>query len=139
MSNNKPISVKVKTDKLMTALTEALASRIEDTKAHAKADKDHEKTIKEWETKVIDYIKSGKAKITELNSSRNWRSETEEAKVTITLTASLAYPQRENDLRPMWELKQEIEELENAIALLKMSDDEYINASTYKGVARLIK
>ncbi len=123
----------------MTALTEALTSRTEETKAHAKADKDHEKAIKEWEIKVIDYIKSGKAKITELNSHRNWRLDTQEATVTITLTASLVYPQRENNLRPMWELKQEIEELENAIALLKMSDDEYINASTYKGVARLIK
>jgi hypothetical protein len=139
MSNNKPISVKVKTDKLMTALTEALTSRTEEAKAHAKAEKDYEKAIKEWETKVIDYIKSGKAKVSDISSSRNWRSETEEAKVTITLPASLAFPQRENNLRPLYELKMEIEELENALALLKMSDDEFINASTYKGVARLIK
>lgn len=139
MSNNKPISVKVKTDKLMTALTEALTSRTEETKAHAKEEKDQEKAIKEWETKVIDYIKSGKAKVSDISTNRNWRSETEEAKVTITLPASLAFPQRENNLRPMYELKMEIEELENALALLKMSDDEFINASTYKGVARLIK
>ena len=139
MSNNKPISVKVKTDKLMTALTEALTSRTEEAKAHAKAEKDQEKAIKEWENKVIDYIKSGKAKVSDISTNRNWRSETEEAKVTISLTASLAFPQRENNLRPLYELKAEIEELENAIALLKMSDDEFINASTYKGVARLIK
>ena len=137
MSNNKPISVKVKTDKLMTALTEALTSRTEEAKAHAKAEKDQEKAIKEWETKVIDHIKSGKAKVSDISTNRNWRSE--EAKVTISLSASLAFPQRENNLRPLYELKTEIEELENALALLKMSDDEFINASTYKGVARLIK
>ena len=77
--------------------------------------------------------------MSDISTNRNWRTETEEAKVTISLTASLAFPQRENNLRPLYELKSEIEELENAIALLKMSDDEFINASTYKGVARLIK
>jgi hypothetical protein len=39
----------------------------------------------------------------------------------------------------MWSLNSDIEELENAIALLKMTDEEFVSTSTYKGVARLIK
>lgn len=139
MSNNKPISVKVKTDKLLTKLQETLASRKDEMKSHDKAEADHEKALKEWQEKVIDHIKSGKAKVSRVSHNHNWRSDTSEAEVTVALTASLAYPKQTNDLRAKWEIKNEIDELENAIALLKMSDEEFVSASTYKGVARLIK
>ena len=139
MSNNKPISVKVKTDKLMTALTEALKARQKQLGAHDKADADHKKSVKEWEAKVIDYIKSGKAKVSSVSPNRNWRSETDEAQVMVNLPANLAFPKDDNDLPPMWQVKSEIEELENAIAILSMSDEEFVSTSTYKGVARLIK
>jgi hypothetical protein len=139
MSNNKPISVKVKTVKLMTALTEALASRQKQLVAHDKAEADHKKSVKEWEAKILDLIKSGKAKVTSVSNNRNWRSETDEAQVMVTLPANLAYPKEDNNLPPVWQVKQEIEELENAIAILTMSDEEFVSTSTYKGVARLIK
>lgn len=139
MSNNKPISVKVKTDKIMTALSEALTARLDEVKAHAKADADHKKAVKEWETKVIAHIKEGKAKVSDVSHNTQWRTEAQEARVTLTLPASLVFPTNENSLRPEWQLRAEIEELENAIALLKMTDEEYVSTSTYKGVARLIK
>jgi len=139
MSNNKPISVKVKTDKLLTALKESLASRKEEMKAQDKADADFTKAIKEWETKVVDYIKSGKGKVTEVSQTHDWRKDTDNARVTITLPANLSYPTKDNALRATWEIKGEVEELENAIAILNMSDEEFVSTSTYKGVARLIK
>jgi len=139
MSNNKPISVKVKTDKLLTALKESLASRKEEMKAQEKADADFTKAIKEWEAKVIDYIKSGKGKVTDVSQTHDWRKDTDNARVTVTLPANLSYPEKNNALRATWEVKSEVEELENAIAILNMSDEEFVSTSTYKGVARLIK
>lgn len=139
MSNNKPISVKVKTDKLLTALKESLASRKEEMKAQEKADADFTKAIKEWEAKVIDYIKSGKGKVTDVSQTHDWRKDTDNARVTVTLPANLSYPTKDNALRATWEVKSEVEELENAIAILNMSDEEFVSTSTYKGVARLIK
>lgn len=139
MATNKAISVKVKTDKLMTALTEALASRKKELAVSEKAEADHRKAIKDWESKVVEFIKTGKAKVSKVNHTRNWRNETEEAEVTITLTSALAFPKDESNNRSDWQVKAEIEELENAIAILAMSDEEFVSTSTYKGVARLIK
>lgn len=139
MATSKAISVKVKTDKLMTALADALASRKKELEASEKAEADHEKAIKDWQSKVIDFIKSGKAKPTKVIHTRSWKTDTDEAEITITLTGAIAYPKNESNHRSDWQVKQEIEELENAIAILKMSDEEFVSTNTYKGVARLIK
>lgn len=135
----KSINVKVSTKKVIDALQKALDERKAEQVAHKKADTDFTKAKKDWEAKVIDHIKSGKAKVSSISANRNWRSETEEASVTINLPASLVFPTNENTLRPEWQLKQEIDELENAIAVLKMTDEEYVSTTTYKGVAQYIK
>jgi hypothetical protein len=135
----KSINVKVSTKKVIDALQKALDERKAEQVAHKKADADYTKAKKDWESKIIDLIKSGKAKVSNISANRNWRLETEEASVTITLPASLSFPTNENALRPEWQLKQEIDELENAIAVLKMTDEEYVSTTTYKGVAQYIK
>lgn len=135
---HKPISVKVSRDKLMTSLTEALASRQKQLVAYDKAEADHDKAVKDWKNKVIDHIKSGKAKVSSVSINRNWRDDTDEAQVMVTLPANLALPKNQNEIA-VWMVKAEIEELENALAILKMSDEEFVSTSTYKGVARLIK
>jgi hypothetical protein len=135
----KSINVKVSTKKVIDALQKALDQRKSELVSHKKADADYTKAKKDWEAKVIDHIKSGKSKVSSISANRNWRLETEEAVVSITLPASLAFPTNESTLRPEWQLKAEIDELENAIAVLKMTDEEFVSTSTYKGVAQYIK
>lgn len=139
MAQSKAINVKVSTAKVVKALETALASRKKQIADNEKAVETHKKAIAEWEKSIVEFIKTGKAKVTDVSENSNWRTETKEARVTITLPASLAYPEKPEKSAESWSLNAEIEELENAIALLKMTDEEFVSTSTYKGVARLIK
>ena len=135
----KSINVKVSTAKVVKALETALANRKKQVADWEKAQENHKKQIADWEKSVVEHIKSGKAKVSEVACNSNWRTDTKEARVTVTLPASLMFPEAPDKPAEMWSLNNDIEELENAIALLKMTDEEFVSTSTYKGVARLIK
>jgi hypothetical protein len=139
VAQSKSINVKVSTAKVVKALETALAERNKMIADHAKAQEAHKKQIAEWQKSVIEHIKTGKAKVTDISENSNWRNDTKEARVTITLPASLLFPEQPRQDYADWQVKSDIEELENAIALLKMTDEEFVSTSTYKGVARLIK
>lgn len=139
MAQHKSINVKVTTAKVVKALETALATRKKQVADWEKSVEAHKKSVADWEKSVIEYVKSGKAKVSEVSESRNWRTETKEVVVKCTLPASLSQPESPDKPRELWSVENDIEELENAIALLKMTDEEYVSTSTYKGVARLIK
>jgi hypothetical protein len=139
VAQQKSINVKVTTAKVVKALEEALANRKKIMSDYEKSGQAHEKAVADWEKSVIEYVKSGKAKPTQVTQANNWRTDTKEASILITLPASLVCPEKPDTPREVWNLNTEIEELENAIALLKMTDEEYVSTSTYRGVSRLIK
>jgi hypothetical protein len=139
MAQQKSINVKVTTAKVVKALEAALATRKKQVADWDKLVEAHKKAVTDWEKSIIEYVKSGKAKVTEVTQVNNWRTDAKEARVLITLPASLTEPASPDKPSEMWSLNSDIEELENAIALLKMTDDEYVSTSTYRGVARLIK
>lgn len=139
MAQQKSINVKVSTEKVLKALETALASRKKQIANWENTQENHKKQVADWEKSVIDHIKSGKAKVNEVSNSHNWGKSKEIARVEIDLPASLKYPAFPDKPADMWSLTNDIEELENAIALLKMTDEEYVSTSTYRGVARLIK
>jgi hypothetical protein len=139
MAQQKSINVKVSTAKVVKALETALANRKKQLADWDKAQENHKKQVADWEKSVIEYVKSGKAKATEVTQNVNWRTDTKEARILITLPASLTQPESPDKPSELWSLNSDIEELENAIALLKMTDEEYVSTSTYRGVARLIK
>ncbi len=139
MAQSKSINVKVSTAKVVKALETALASRKKQIADWEKAQENHKKVVADWEKSIIEHIKSGKAKVNEVMSSHNWGRDKEIARIEIDLPASLKMPASPDKPAEMWSLNSDIEELENAIALLKMTDEEFVSTSTYKGVARLIK
>lgn len=139
MAQSKSINVKVSTAKVIKALETALVSRKKQTAEWEKAQENHKKQIADWEKSIIEHIKTGKAKVNEVSSSHNWGRQKEIARIEIDLPASLKYPESPDKPAELWSLNNDIEELENAIALLKMTDEEFVSTSTYKGVARLIK
>lgn len=139
MAQSKSINVKVSTAKVVKALETALVSRKKQVTDWEKAQEHHKKQIAVWEKEVIEHIKTGKAKVNEVSASHNWGRDKAIARVEIDIPASLKFPTMPDKPAEMWSLNSDIEELENAIALLKMTDEEFVSTSTYKGVARLIK
>ena len=97
--------------------------------------KDHEKLQKAWSKEVAELIFKNISK-GEVNAHENWRSE---VNLTVTLPANtIKLPEQ-----PQMELEQElaryeVQEIENAIRILKMTDEETVNASTFNKLAQYL-
>ena len=136
----KPISVKVSTKKVIDALEKALAERKKSIADNEKAKKEYDKAVTEFRDSLAEMFRSGKGKVTSVSKAHNFRYNEENNKyeITVEFPASVKAPKEPENLND-WSMKSDIEELENAIPVLKMTDEETINTSTYKGVARFIK
>jgi len=129
------ISVKVATTKVINALETKLADSKKAIVNNEKKRKDYEKVEKAYSKEVADLVFKQISKA-EVSAHENWRNE---VNVTITLPAgSIKLPEKPSiDLER--ELGQyEIQEIENAIRILKMTDEEFVNASTFKQVAQYL-
>ena len=136
MAQSKSINVKVRTEKVLEALNTALTERKQRIADYEKAEAEYKKAEKEFLNSVAELFRSGKGKT--LSVKKAWREDSK-YEITVEFPASVKPPvEPEKDYND-WGLKTEIEELENAIALLRMTDEEFVSTSTYKGVARLIK
>lgn len=129
------ISVKVATSKVIKALEDKLASAKKAEVSNEKKRKDYEKTEKAYAKEVADVVFKHISKA-EVSAHENWRGETN---VNITLPANtVKLPEK-----PSMDLERElgsyeIVEIENAIRILKMTDEEFVNASTFKQVAQYL-
>lgn len=131
----KAISVKVSTAKVIKALEDKLDTSKKAIASNEKKRKDYEKVEKAYSKEVADLVFKQIAKA-EVSAHENWRNE---LNVTITLPAgSVKLPEK-----PSIDLERElgayeIQEIENAIRILKMTDEEVVNASTFNKVAQYL-
>ena len=129
------ISVKVATTKVIKALEDKLDTGKKAIANNQKKRKDYEKVEKAYSKEVADLVFKQISKA-DVSAHENWRNE---LNVTITLPAgSVKLPEK-----PSIELERElgayeIQEIENAIRILKMTDEEVVNASTFKQVAQYL-
>lgn len=135
---SKPISVKVRTEKVLAALKKARDQRVKAIADNDKRWDDYDKAEQEFYDTLAEMFRSGKGKIVNTHSHHGWRNENK-YDFTVEFPPSVKKPKEPKGNRTDWSAKAELEELENAIALLEMTDEEFVSTSTYKGVARFIK
>lgn len=129
------ISVKVSTAKVIKALEDKLASAQKAVLSNEKARKEYEKVEKVWQKEVAELAIKSISKGT-VSADENWRSE---VYVRFEFPAgSIKVPTKptielENELG-----RYEVQEIENAIRILKMTDEEVVNASTFNKVAQYL-
>jgi hypothetical protein len=129
------ISVKVSTAKVIKALEDKLANGAKAITNNEKKRKDYEKVEKAWSKEVADLVFKNISKA-ELSAHENYRNE---VNVTITVpNGVIKLPEK-----PSMDLEQElgryeVNEIENAIRILKMTEEEFVNASTFKTVAQYL-
>lgn len=129
------ISVKVATTKVIKALEDKLVDSKKAITNNEKKRKDYEKVEKAYAKEVADIVFKQISKA-EVSAHENWRNE---VNVTITLPNGLVKLPEKPSIDLERELGQyEIVEIENAIRILKMTDEEYVNASTFKQVAQYL-
>ena len=129
------ISVKVSTAKVIKALEDKIASAQKATVTNEKKRKDYEKVEKAWAKEVSDLVFKNISKA-DLSAHENYRNE---VNVNITLPSGVIKLPEKPQLELDNELARwEVTEIENAIRILKMTDEEVVNASTFNKVAQYL-
>jgi len=139
-SKSSSLNVKVKRVTLIEALRNAIKERETRKTDYAKAQKEWEKTEKDFRASLVALIGTKKLTLKDTNyRERGYRSEGAEVEFTFAMSG-VTFPEQPEVMKgyTSWQTDQEIAEIKNAVAILEMSDEEYVSASTYKGVAQYL-
>jgi len=137
------LSVKVKTSTLIEALQKALDLREKRWANQEKEKAEYEKEVEAYNATIVKLVKSGKGKITDAGESwanrHNKKAKTKEFNVTVEIPKNLVpeQPKEVTEYRE-YEYENETKEISSSIRILKMTDQEYVSASTYKSVTRYL-
>lgn len=138
---SKSLSVKVETKKIISALEATLAKKQDAYEKQDEAKAKYDKEVEKYNLAVMKLVKGGKGKITSV-SHHNWQRSTDgivtiNAEVRFLKTALPVQPKEPEDIHE-YTHKNQVEEIQGAIRILKMSDQEYVNASTMKSVSQYL-
>ena len=140
MARGKAISVKIATPKVIKALETKLA---ELNTNYANQEANEAKYAKQYEKYKKELIAYAVANIKKAENFRtNFRSWNNQLNIDFDLTVSEAdlpkEPEKDFEVLSQWNYKEMVDEIENAIRILKMTDEETVNTSTYNAVARYL-
>jgi hypothetical protein len=137
--NGKSISVKIATTKVIKALETKLAQIRKDKENQKENDARYQKAVEKYNKEV------GKLCLAEVSKAKDLSAHTRynnEINVSFTLPAGTialpAEPQKDYLDLPDWQFREQVEEIENAIRILKMTDEEVVSTSTYNAIARYL-
>jgi hypothetical protein len=140
MARGKAISVKIATPKVIKALETALAKLESDYSSQEANEAKYEKARKAWQKEISDYAIANIKKAE--NFRTNYRSWNNTLNIDYDLTVSEKdlpkEPQRDFVVMHQHTYNEQKEEMQNAIRILKMTDEEVVNTSTYNAVARYL-
>ena len=139
-SRGKAISVKIATPKVIKALETALAKLTSDYATQEANEAKYQKAFEKHKKELIAYAVKNIAKAENFRTSyRSWNNL---LNIDFDLTVSEAnlpkQPERDFVTMNEYEFRNQKEEIENAIRILKMTDEEVVNTSTYNAVARYL-
>ena len=140
MARQKAISVKIATPKVIKALESALAKLELDYTSQEANEAKYDKARKVWQKEVIDYAVANIKKAE--NFRTNYRSYNNTLNIDFDLTVAEKEmpkePEKDYDSISLYNYREQKEEISNAIRILKMTDEETVNTSTYNAVARYL-
>ena len=140
MAQRKAISVKIATPKVIKALEASLAKLEADYASQEANEAKYQKAYEKHKKEVIAYAIANVKKAENFRTSyRSWNNT---LNIHYDLTVSEAdlpkEPQRDFEQIGRHNYLEQKQELENAIRILKMTDEETVNTSTYNAVARYL-
>jgi hypothetical protein len=137
--NGKAIQVKIATAKVIKALETKLA-QLQKDKANQKVNE--EKFSKAQEKYNKEIAKLALAQISKATDLSAFIRYNDEIQVQFSLPKGTVEmptePIKEFNTYNEWQYKEMVEEIENAIRILKMTDEEVVNTSTYNAIARYL-
>ena len=139
-TRGKAISVKIATPKVIKALEGALAKLEADYASQEANEAKYEKARKAWQKQIADYA------VANIKKAENFRTSYRSWNNTLNIDFDLTVSEKEMPTEPTRDFvtmhehsyREQKEEIANAIRILKMTDEEVVNTSTYNAVARYL-
>ena len=140
MSRGKSISVKIATPKVIKALETRLAELEKNYASQETNEAKYSKAMEKWRKEIFAFAISNIKKAE--NVRTNYRSWNNTLNIDFDLTTSETdlpkEPERDFEVMGRHAYLEQKQEIENAIRILKMTDEETVNTSTYNAIARYL-
>jgi len=137
---SRAITVKVATPKVIKALETKLETIKKDKENEASNEAKFQKLNEKWKKEIVAFAIANIKKAENVRS--NYRSWNNQLNLDFDITVSeLDMPkQPERDFTTMHDhtYREMVEEINNALSILRMTDEETVNASTMKQIARYL-
>ena len=140
MARQKAISVKIATPKVIKALEQSLATLEVNRTSQEANEAKYNKAMEKWKKEVIEFAVANIKKAE--NFRTNYRHWSNNLNIDFDLTVSdkdlPKEPEKDFVTLHQHSYNEQKEEMANAIRILKMTDEEVVNTSTYNAVARYL-
>ena len=137
--NGKAINVKIATTKVIKALEGALDKLNKEFASQEANEAKYQKAQKAWAKEVGKLALAQIAKAENLSANKRYNGE---INVDFNLPAGTIVlpdePKKDFIVMNEWSYREQKEEIENAIRILKMTDEEVVSTSTYNAIARYL-
>jgi hypothetical protein len=138
--NGKSISVKIATPKVIKALETRLAELEKNYATQGENEAKYQKAREKWQKEIGKWAMANFAKAENLRTNyRNW-NKTLNVDFDLIVSESDFPKEPEKDFEVIHNhtYSEQKEEITNAIRILKMTDEEVVNTSTYNAIARYL-
>ena len=140
MARGKAINVKIATTKVIQALETRLAELEANYKKQDENEAKYNKQIEAWKKEIGEWAIGQFSKAENLRT--NYRSWNKTLNVDFDLTVNEgdfpAEPVKDFEVIHQHTYREQKDEMENAIRILKMTDEEVVSTSTYNAIARYL-
>ena len=140
MARGKAISVKIPTQRVITALENALAKLEADYTSQEAKEAQHQIAYKAWQKELADFAVANFSKAENIRT--NYRSYSKTLNLDFDIVGSESSfptePEKDFEVIHQHTYREQKEEMQNAIRILKMTDEEVVSTSTYQAVARYL-
>jgi hypothetical protein len=140
MARGKAISVKIPTQRVIGALETALAKLEADYTSQEANEAKYEIARKAWQKELADYAIAHFSKAENIRTS--YRSWNKTLNIDFDIVGSEnqfpTEPEKDYEVIHQHTYREQKEEMQNAIRILKMTDEEVVSTSTYQAVARYL-
>jgi hypothetical protein len=137
---SRQITVKVATSKVIKALEGTLAKLEKDYKSQEANETKYQKAQEAWKKEIGEWAIKNFSKATNLRTSyRSWNNTLNVDFDIITKEGTFpSEPEKDFEVIHQHAYKEMKEDITNALTILKMTDEETVNASTMKQIARYL-
>jgi hypothetical protein len=140
MARGKAISVKIPTQRVIAGLEASLAKLEMDYATQEQKEAQYQVLYKAWQKDLADFAIANFTKAENIRTNfRHWNKNLNiDFDITVVEGQFPAEPEKDFETIHQHTYREQKEEMSNAIRILKMTDEEVVNTSTYNAVARYL-